>query len=104
MLVPSQGFLNALAYGWTRGDFLSVMSRKRYNRSRPDSLATSYEAMEEEEEEEETSEGEESGEFQVGKSLLFPTSRAHHSMTGDGRQRGNTAVTPVSPGGLLGDV
>ena len=83
------------------------MSRRRYNRPRPDSLATSYETNleeEEEEEEEETCNGEESGEFQVGKSLLFPTSRAHHSMIGDGRQRGNTAVTPVSPGGLLGDV
>ena len=25
-LVPLQGFLNAAAYGWIRGDFLSVMS------------------------------------------------------------------------------
>ena len=26
LTVPIQGFLNALAYGWTRGDFKSVMS------------------------------------------------------------------------------
>ena len=26
LTVPIQGFLNALAYGWTRGDFRSVMS------------------------------------------------------------------------------
>ena len=108
-LVPSQGFLNALAYGWTRGDFLSVMSTRRYNRPRPDSLATSYEEMDEEEEVEETEvesdteEGEE-GRGKVKQSLLFLTNSAHNSMTRERRQGSNNALTPVSPGGLLGDV
>ena len=31
LTVPIQGFLNALAYGWTRGDFRSVMSLRRNN-------------------------------------------------------------------------
>ena len=51
-LPPS--FLNALAYGWTGGDFLSVMSRRRlrrHSRQPPDSLGTSYNAMMEEGEE-----------------------------------------------------
>ena len=52
LFVPSQGFMNALAYGWTRGDFLSVMITRRHNRTLSDSVATSYEGMEEEEEEE----------------------------------------------------
>ena len=29
IFVPIQGFLNALAYGWTREDFLSAMSSRR---------------------------------------------------------------------------
>ncbi|CAI8022377.1 hypothetical protein GBAR_LOCUS13152 [Geodia barretti] len=52
LFVPSQGLMNALAYGWTRGDFLSVMSTCRHNRTLSDSVGTSYEGMEEEEEEE----------------------------------------------------
>ena len=85
------------------------MSRRRYSRQRPDSLATSYEEMDEEEEVEETEvesdteEGEE-GRGKVRQSLLFPTSSAHDSMTRERRQRWNNALTPVSPGGLLGDV
>ena len=54
LTAPSQGFLNALAYGWTRGDFLSVMSK---NRPRLNSLTASSDNQgdkEEEEEEEET--------------------------------------------------
>ncbi|CAI8022380.1 hypothetical protein GBAR_LOCUS13152 [Geodia barretti] len=54
IFVPSQGFMNALVYGWTRGDFLSVMSTRRHNRTPSDSVGTSYEGMEKEEEEEET--------------------------------------------------
>ena len=76
IFVPSQGFLNALAYGWTRGDFLSVMSSRRRHRQR-DSFSTSYEAMEEEEEEETEVEDEredwERG-FPVENSLLFSSS------------------------------
>ena len=78
LTVPSQGFLNALVYGWTRGDFLSVMSTRRLNRPQPDTLATSYDAMEEEEEETEVEdEGEDWGrEFRHNNSLLFSDSRA----------------------------
>ena len=102
--------MNAVAYGWTRGDFLSVMSRRQHNRPRPNSLTTSYGTMDEEGEEgdKEETEGEsvrEDGErgLFVESSLLFPTSRAS-DRTGARRQRRNTAVTPVSPGGLLRDV
>ncbi|CAI8027916.1 hypothetical protein GBAR_LOCUS15900 [Geodia barretti] len=96
LLAPSQGFLNAAAYGWTRGDFLSVMSRRRHNRELPDSTNTSYGAMEEEEEEKEEETDVES-EREEGEGRLLLDSRER-------RQRGNTALTPVSPGGLLGDV
>ena len=73
LIVPSQGFLNAVAYGWTRGDFLSVMSVRRYSRTLPDSISTSYEAMEEEEEETEVEDEREDWEkgFPVENSLLF---------------------------------
>ena len=107
LFVPSQGFMNALAYGWTRGDFLSVMTTRRHNRTLSDSVATSYEGMEEEEEEETEVEDEredwERG-FHPENSLLSSFNRARDSMTGERRQRGNTALTPVSPGELLGDV
>ena len=81
LTVPSQGFLNALVYGWTRGDFPSVMSTRRLNRPQPDSLTTSYDAMEEEEEDEEETEVEDEGEdwergFRPDNSLLFSGSRA----------------------------
>ena len=90
------------------------MSRRRYNRPRPDSLATSYEAMEEEEEVEETeveSDGEEEVEGRGGRggrgakhSLLLPNSRGHDPMRRERRKGWNNTLTPVSPGGLLGDV
>ena len=87
------------------------MSRKRYSRPRPDSLATSYEEMEEEEEVEETeveSDGEEEekrrGGGGVKHCLLLPNSRGHDPMRRERRQGWNNTLTPVSPGGLLGDV
>ena len=111
LTAPSQGFLNALAYGWTRGDFLSVMSK---NRPRLNSLTASSDNQGDEEEEEEDEEKEETEvedereDWERGSqsrnSLLFSSSRAHDSMTGERRQRRNTALTPLSPGGLLGDV
>ena len=62
----------------------------------------------EEEEEDEEEETEDEGEdwerqFRPG-TLLFSSSRAHDSMTGERRQRRNTALTPLSPGGLLRDM
>ena len=82
------------------------MSSRRHHRPRPDSLTTSYDAMEEEEEETEVEDEREDWErgSQSRNSLLFSSSRAHDSMTGERRQRMNTALTPLSPGGLLGDV
>ena len=84
--------MNAVAYGWTRGDFLSVMSATRHNRLKPGSIAASYEATEgereEDEEEVETDDEEkkedwEGGEgFCSGNSILFSSSRALDSMTG----------------------
>ena len=105
LFVPSQGFLNALVYGWTRGDFLSVMSR---DRPRLDSLTASSDNQgdtEEDEEEEETEDEREDWErqFRPG-TILLSSSRAHDSMTEERRQRRNTALTPLSPGGLLRDV
>ena len=78
LTVPSQGFLNALVYGWTRGDFLSVMSRRRLNRPQPDTLTTSYDAVEEEEEETEVEDEGEDWErgFRPDNSLLLSGSRA----------------------------
>ena len=52
LTVPIQGFLNALAYGWTRGDFRSVMSSHHQVSSRASS--SSHGAQEESEEEEDT--------------------------------------------------
>ena len=90
--------MNALAYGWTRGDFLSVMSTCRHNRTLSDSVGTSYEGMEEEEDEREDWERG----FHPENSLLSSFNRARDSMTGERRQRGNTALTPVYPGEPLG--
>ena len=52
ILLPLQEFLNALAYGWTRGDFLSVMSSQHRRNSRPgtDSFVISYESTNNDEE------------------------------------------------------
>ena len=112
MLVPSQGLLNALAYGWTRRNFLSVIFTQRTNnttRGRPKSLTTSLgerdedegdmedeEEHEDEEVENERGEWERRRELSSENSLLSSFSRAQDSMTGERRQRGNTALTPVS--------
>ena len=90
------------------------MSRRRYNRPRPDSLATSYETMEEEEEVEETdveSDREDKEEGRGGREgggakhcLLLPTNRGYDPMRRERRKGWNNTLTPVSPGGLLGDV
>ena len=104
LTVPCQGFLNALVYGWTRGDFLSVMSARRHSRPQPDSVSTSYGGVEQEEEEEETEGVDwERGLQPAENSLLFSST---HSMTGGEkrRRRGPTALAPVSPAGLLRDV
>ena len=79
------------------------MSSRRHNRTLSDSVSTSYGGMEEEEEETEVEDEREGGLQSLDNSLLFSSS---HSMTGgERRQRGNTALTPLSPGaGLLGDV
>ena len=39
VFVPVQGFLNALAYGWTREDFLTTMSSRHSRSYRPQSNA-----------------------------------------------------------------
>ena len=44
-LVPLQGFLNAVAYGWTRGDFLSVMSTQHNLSNLSDSQPHSYDSV-----------------------------------------------------------
>ena len=46
MLVPIQGFLNALVYGWTRSDFVSVMTSKKISSPAPMSLSLPYGTME----------------------------------------------------------
>ena len=72
--------MNALVYGWTRGDFLGVMTTRRHDRTLSDSVGTSYEGMEEEEEEEETEVEDEREEWEGGfhpeNSLLFSSSNA----------------------------
>ena len=42
--MPIQGFLNALAYGWTRSDFVSVMTFRRIS-SQTQSLSLPYGAI-----------------------------------------------------------
>ena len=76
LFVPSQGFMNALAYGWTRGDFLSVMTTRRYNRTLADSVGASYEGMEEEEREVEDEREDWEGGFHPENSLLFSSSNS----------------------------
>ena len=54
MLVPLQGFLNAIAYGWTRSGFLSAVStrpRRMRSGSETDALATSLGTVDENREE-----------------------------------------------------
>ena len=83
------------------------------NRPRLNSLTASSDNQgdkeeEEEEDEEEEMEEDEREDWERGSqsrnSLLFSSSRAHDSMTGERRQRTNTTLTPLSPGGLLRDV
>lgn len=83
IFVPLQGFMNALAYGWTRGDFLSVMSTQIQTPSQPQILATSCEAVKVEEEEEE--DVDEREEWDSGSELL--SSRALGSKAGERKQR-----------------
>ena len=82
LFVPSQGFLNALAYGWTRGDFLSVMSVRRCSRRLSESAASpSYESMEEEEEEEEEEETEDERERKDEERMFQPANSPFSSDT-----------------------
>ena len=52
IFVPIQGFINALAYGWTRGDFLRVMSSRHGNENQASTQALSPTTSLEETEEE----------------------------------------------------
>ena len=100
--------MNALAYGWTRGNFLSAMSAQPLNTGgRSNSLTTSLGERDEEEDEEgdgeeekevydERGEWNQRSELSPGNSLLLSLSRARDSVAGERRQRGNTALTPVS--------
>ena len=73
--MPLQGFLNAVAYGWTRGDFLSVMSTTRHLNDFSQSQSHCYGSVEkterrvekdqEEEEEEEEEECERVSSFHL---------------------------------------
>lgn len=107
LFVPIQGFLNAAVYGWTRGDFLNVMSsRKVY--SRPNHFSLSYENEEETVVEDD---GEEDGERwqrdesqRMGNSILFLSiEQEGGSVPVSRRQGANNAITPGSPGVLLGE-
>ena len=105
ILVPLQGGLNAIAYGWTRGDFLNVMSTSRINshsrHTRAGSYALSYEAMAEKEEtvvEDDGEEWEDEGIHRRGNSLLFSASHEPEDQGG-----GGNAMTPGTPGVLLGE-
>lgn len=95
-----------MAYGWTRGDFLSVMSARRRNRQQPSSPVSSYVAMEEEEEEteeEDDREDREKGrEFLTENSLLLSSNTATDSMIGERGQRRCTS-SQVSRRGYLGN-
>ena len=108
LLVPLQGFLNALAYGWTRGDFLSVMSSQHHRNSRPgtDSFVISYESTNNDEET--VVEDDEEWEENTHQTRHLSTSLMLESPThgADGgekeRKRGDDAVmTPASPVILL---
>ena len=85
MLVPIQGFLNALVYGWTRSEFVSVMTSKRISPPAPMSLSLPYGTMERQikdmdEEEENNAEG------------------LH-----EGPSRDDGSMSPVSLGTFLGE-
>ena len=89
LLVPSQGFLNALAYGWTRGDFLSVMSMRNVYKSQSETFG---DTMEEEEETEVEAETENSENEEMCNSFISSSSIATV------KERGVTALTPMGPG------
>ena len=107
LLVPVQGALNAVAYGWTRGDFLSVMSSQYFsNKHIGDSVHASNDSMdneavtveEEEEREEEEEEVWEGG--QMESPNLYSYLRPGETPAPGGeawRQRGGTVMTPDSP-------
>ena len=92
--------MNALAYGWTRGNFLSAMSKQRPTtgiQPQTNSLATSLRETDEEEEEREVED--ERGEWERREVLVEENSLllSHDGlMTGERRQRRDTALTPVS--------
>ena len=98
--MPVQGFLNAVVYGWTRGDFLNVMSSQRPG-IRQDSFALSQDTMDEEEEtqgeddEEDEEEEERERIDRTGNSILFLS--VSQEMEG-----GGTADTPGTPRPFLG--
>ena len=92
--------MNALAYGWTRGNFLSAMSKQRSTagiRPQTNSLATSLGETDEEEEEEREVE-DERGEWERREVLVEENSLllSHDLITGERRQRRDTALSPVS--------
>ena len=62
LTVPIQGFLNALAYGWTRGDFRSVMSLRHHSSQADSSYGVQDSSQAENEKEEEVTEVEIYGE------------------------------------------
>ena len=102
IIVPIQGALNAVVYGWTRGDFLNVMSSQRVN-PRTGSFALSYDAMEGEGERvEDDGEERECGErHHMGNSALFLSTSEEVEPVMGGEE--HAAMTPVSPGYLLGE-
>ena len=102
LCVPIQGALNAVAYGWTRGDFLSVMSSQHFwNRPRGDSLAVSYDSVEGETMVEDEVEWERDERHQTRSSLPFSVS-LRLAGRGDQKQKGGV-MTPGSPGNMLGE-
>ena len=81
--MPLQGFLNALAYGWTRGDFLSVMSNSSQTmRDFSQSHSHSYGTVKRRKEEQKSKEEEEEPKL--------------HELIADEREglKGDTDVTP----------
>ena len=95
--VPIQGALNAVVYGWTRGDFLNVMSSQRVG-ARTGSFSLSYDAMEEEGERVEE-DGESEGAHRMRNSALSTSQEVEPVMD----EGGHAAMTPVLPGYLLGE-
>ena len=97
IFVPIQGALNAVVYGWTRGDFLNVMSSQRVG-TRTGSFSLSYDAMEGEGERVED-DGESEGTHHMRNSALSTSQEVEPVMDGGC----HAAMTPVLPGYLLGE-